>query len=95
MKTFFQVLLSLILVAIGTAQAQDWSTSRQETPRFKAENHRWVASTESRGKIFTPIVLPKVNIVPHIHVSPHYSSYKSKTSDSVLRFRYPNQGRYR
>ena len=95
MKTIFQVLLSFIALTLGYAQAQDWGTNRSEGPRFKAENHGWVASTQSRTKIFNPVVLPKINIVPHIHVSPHHSSYKSNSTNSVIRYRYPDQGRYR
>ena len=95
MKTIFQVLLSLTLVTFGVAQAQDWSTNRFETPRFKAVNHGWSASTQPRRKIFNPIVLPKINILPRVHVTAQYSTYASQRADSVVRFKYLESGSYR
>ena len=95
MKKIFQALLILGMIYSGLSQAQDWGTDHSSSPRFKAENHGWVASTQSRKPIFNPIVLPSVNIVPHVRVNPHYSSYKDSQRDNGVQFRYLDTGRSR
>jgi len=95
MKKIFQALLILGMLYSGLSQAQDWGTDNSSSPRFKAENHGWAASTQYRKPIFNPIVLPNVNIVPYVRVNPHYSSYKDSRRDNRVQFRYLDTGRYR
>jgi hypothetical protein len=77
MKFIIKFFVLIGLLSGTVSYAHESSSEPMPSKTFQAKNHGWRASTVPPNRIFIPLEVPRVIIVPPIRIRPNYdSSYR-------------------
>jgi hypothetical protein len=71
MKFIIKIFILTGLLSGGMSYAHESGSEPMPGKTFQAKNHGWRASTLGSNRIFIPVEVPRVVIVPPIRIRPH------------------------